>query len=259
MRSLLKSGDTEKIIFFAKKAHNKEIYILAANFLQTLNWKTDTNLMKYIETFYTKANAYELLASFYEACAQVEIDDYRDYSKANAALAEAQRCIKRALEDEPKNVIQLSEKLDELSHTIANIKKFVGIRTIYETDPNDAIRQLQALADEKGIDESIRIGDIYAIMIIHNARKSNFKKAYSLICQLQERQPRINVSRYVNAQILDTICDELHHPRLTGINNGASDEEDDTEEGVEYSHALKRQIQNKSSFAGSDLHKALNS
>uniref|UniRef100_A0A0M3IS13 PIK helical domain-containing protein n=1 Tax=Ascaris lumbricoides TaxID=6252 RepID=A0A0M3IS13_ASCLU len=119
------------------------------------------------------------------------------------------------------------------------------IFSIYETDPNDAIRQLQALADEKGIDESIRI---------------ELKlQAYSLICQLQERQPRINVSRYVNAQILDTICDELHHPRLTDINNGASDEEDDTEEGVEYSHALKRQIQNKSSFTGSDLHKALNS
>uniref|UniRef100_A0A915BTC4 Uncharacterized protein n=1 Tax=Parascaris univalens TaxID=6257 RepID=A0A915BTC4_PARUN len=195
MRSLLKSGDTEKIIFFAKKAHNKEIYILAANFLQTLNWKTDGNFMRYIETFYTKAKAYELLASFYEACAQVEIDDYRDYSKANAALAEAQRCIKTALEDESKNVIELSEKLDELNHRIANIKKFIGIRNIYETDPNDAIRQAQALADEKGIEESVRIGDIYAVMIVHNARKSNFKKAYSLICQLQERQPRIDVSR----------------------------------------------------------------
>lgn len=71
MRSLLKSGDTDKIIFFAKKARNKEIYILGANYLQTLNWKTDVDLMRHIETFYTKANAYEHLASFYEACAQV--------------------------------------------------------------------------------------------------------------------------------------------------------------------------------------------
>ncbi|EJW73567.1 hypothetical protein WUBG_15531, partial [Wuchereria bancrofti] len=42
----------------------------AANYLQTLNWKEDCDLMKQIELFYNKANAYEHLASFYEACAQ---------------------------------------------------------------------------------------------------------------------------------------------------------------------------------------------
>lgn len=73
MRSLVKSGDTRRIIFFATAARNKEIYILAANYLQTLNWKEDCDLMKQIESFYHKANAYEHLSSFYEACAQVFI------------------------------------------------------------------------------------------------------------------------------------------------------------------------------------------
>lgn len=73
MRSLIKSGDTRRIIFFATAARNKEIYILAANYLQTLNWKEDCDLMKQIESFYHKANAYEHLSSFYEACAQVFI------------------------------------------------------------------------------------------------------------------------------------------------------------------------------------------
>lgn len=74
MRSLVKSGDTQKIIFFASTARNKEIYLLAANYLQTLNWKEDGDLMKQIELFYNKANAPEHLASFYEACAQVYIN-----------------------------------------------------------------------------------------------------------------------------------------------------------------------------------------
>lgn len=71
MRALVKSGDTKRIIFFATAARKKEIFILAANYLQTLNWKEDADMMKQIESFYSKANAYEHLSSFYKACAQV--------------------------------------------------------------------------------------------------------------------------------------------------------------------------------------------
>uniref|UniRef100_A0A0N5CXM8 Intraflagellar transport protein 122 homolog n=1 Tax=Thelazia callipaeda TaxID=103827 RepID=A0A0N5CXM8_THECL len=97
MQSLIKSADTPKIIFFASTAKNKEIYILAANYLQTLNWKENGDLMKRIESFYSKANAHEHLATFYEACAEVEIDDYRDYSKAMDALIEAMKYLTKYL------------------------------------------------------------------------------------------------------------------------------------------------------------------
>ena len=41
MKCLLKSGDTEKIIFFAGVSRNQKIYILAANYLQNLDWHND--------------------------------------------------------------------------------------------------------------------------------------------------------------------------------------------------------------------------
>jgi intraflagellar transport protein 140 len=41
MQALLKSGDTDKIIFFAEKARQPKIYILAANYLQSLDWHSD--------------------------------------------------------------------------------------------------------------------------------------------------------------------------------------------------------------------------
>ena len=47
--------------------------------------------MKTIISFYSKAKAYESLATFYDACAQVEIDEYRDYEKALGAMKEAKR------------------------------------------------------------------------------------------------------------------------------------------------------------------------
>lgn len=71
MRALLKSGDTEKIVFFAGVSRQKEIYIMAANYLQSLDWRNDPEIMKNIISFYTKGRALDLLAGFYEACAEV--------------------------------------------------------------------------------------------------------------------------------------------------------------------------------------------
>merc|ERR1719235_1664103 len=96
MKCLLKSGDTEKIIFFAGVSRNRDVYILAANYLQTLDWHSDPEIMRNIVSFYTKAKAQEQLVSFYDACAQVEIDEYRDYEKAVGALREALAHINKA-------------------------------------------------------------------------------------------------------------------------------------------------------------------
>lgn len=71
MRALLKSGDTDKIIFFANVSKQKEMYVMAANYLQSLDWRVKPELLKTIISFYTKGRAHHLLANFYIACAQV--------------------------------------------------------------------------------------------------------------------------------------------------------------------------------------------
>lgn len=72
MRALLKSGDTEKIVFFANVSRQKELFIMAANYLQSLDWRKNPDILKTIIGFYTKGRAPDLLAGFYEACAQVK-------------------------------------------------------------------------------------------------------------------------------------------------------------------------------------------
>ena len=71
MKALLKSGDTEKIVFFAGVSRQKEIYIMAANYLQSLDWQNDPEILKNVISFYTKGRALESLSAFYESCAQV--------------------------------------------------------------------------------------------------------------------------------------------------------------------------------------------
>lgn len=71
MKCLLKSGDTERIVYFANVCRQREIYIMAANYLQSLDWRKEPEIMKNIIQFYTRAKATGLLAGFYDACAQV--------------------------------------------------------------------------------------------------------------------------------------------------------------------------------------------
>jgi len=103
MKALLLSGDVEKIVFFAGVCRSKEIYILAANFLQTLPWHVDAEILKHILEFYTKAKAYEQLSAFYEACSSAEIDEFRNYEKAAAALREAAKVAAKIKEEALKD------------------------------------------------------------------------------------------------------------------------------------------------------------
>jgi intraflagellar transport protein 140 len=91
IKCLLKSADVKAVIGFATTARDSQVYVLAGNFLQNQNWHNDPEIMKTIISFYSKAKAYESLATFYDACAQVEIDEYRDYEKALGAMKEAKR------------------------------------------------------------------------------------------------------------------------------------------------------------------------
>ena len=73
MKCLILSGDTKAVIQFANISRTADIYKLAANYLQQLNWRESVDIMKAIIMFYTKAKAYEQLAGFYDHCAQVHL------------------------------------------------------------------------------------------------------------------------------------------------------------------------------------------
>ncbi len=102
MKALTRSGDTEKVVFFAGVCRSREIFVLAANYLQTQAWHTDAEVLRNIIDFYGKAKAYEALSAFYESCSAVEIDEFRNYEKAAAALREAHKAAGRIKEEAQK-------------------------------------------------------------------------------------------------------------------------------------------------------------
>ncbi|XP_065539645.1 intraflagellar transport protein 140 homolog isoform X5 [Lathamus discolor] len=202
MRALLKSGDTEKIVFFAGVSRQREIYIMAANYLQSLDWRKDPEIMKNIISFYTKGQALDLLAGFYDACAQVEIDEYQNYEKAQGALTEACKCLSKAKTRSPP---EQESKLAQLESKLTLIKRFIHARRVYCEDSKEAVRQCELLLAEQDYDTIIRHGDILGFLVEHYAQVEEFHTAYQYLVEMQKRIPVTNLSYYVKQQTLEAV------------------------------------------------------
>jgi len=212
MKALLKSGDTEKITFYAGVSRQKEIYVMAANYLQSLDWTKNPKVMKDIISFYTKGRALDSLASFYEACAQAEIDEYQNYEKALGALGEAAKSISNA---KMANTTLQEERLAALKHKIMLIKKFVNAKRSYEDSPEEAIKVCQILLEEQDIDSSVRLGDLYGFMVEHFHKKGNINMAYNLLQELRSKSS-INPSYFISMTTLEAIHRHLNIPLNRG-------------------------------------------
>ncbi|RHY88736.1 hypothetical protein DYB26_002578 [Aphanomyces astaci] len=197
MKCLLKSGDTEKVIFFANVSRNNEIFILAANYLQNLDWRNDPDISKNVVGFYSKAKAFDQLAGFYDACAQVEIDDYKDYAKA-----------KRSLEDAMKVAAKSTgpgkdKKVASFEQRIAVVDKFMTAKSLAKTDPNEMVALLQQILEDADVDSAIRSGDAFALLVTHAYESDDVQHAVELINAMRQRN--ISVKAFINQKMLNEI------------------------------------------------------
>lgn len=131
MKSLLKSGNTDKIIFFASMSRQREIYVMAANYLQALDWQSDPNILKHIVSFYSKGQAYDSLANFYAICAQIEIEEYQDYEKALTAMQEAAKCLEK--------LSHAQHAYNNLQRTVADVKSILEMQQALRAGDNQAV------------------------------------------------------------------------------------------------------------------------
>lgn len=182
MKSLLKSGDTDKIVFFAGMSRQKEVYIMAANYLQSLNWQSDGKILKNIIQFYTKGHAYDLLANFYANCAQVEIDDFHDYEKAIKALQEATRCLAKITTN--ASALQHQRVADNLQNACVEVRKVLEVQDALErNDFNNVIavsRSMLSIAERP----PVRAIHVQAILVEALIRTRQYSDALNALRQL---------------------------------------------------------------------------
>jgi intraflagellar transport protein 140 len=240
MKCLLKSGDTEKVIFFAGVSRDQKIYTLAANYLQNLDWHNDPEIMKAIINFYTKAKEFERLSGFYDACAQVEIDEYRDYEKALGALKEA---VKYKIKAKVQNK---DEQLASLHQRIGLVELFVQARRLVKTDPAEMVKICHQLLDRPDVETAIRVGDGFALLIEFYYAQRNFEQAYRLIEKMRERH--IILNPYLDQEMINTIYQavgvaiegEGGAADAAGDDVAEDDMEEEISEGEDENPAFKR-------------------
>ncbi|XP_076028823.1 intraflagellar transport protein rempA [Oratosquilla oratoria] len=221
MKCLLKSGDTERIVYFANVCRQSEIYIMAANYLQSLDWRKDPEIMRNIIQFYTRAKAAPLLAGFYDSCAQVEIDEYQNYDKAMGALSEAYKCLTSS------NHPQAQERLPSIQYKLEKVKQFISIRRMFEESGESAVAEARELLQDPNLENAVRQGDLYAAIIEFFATNGNYKSALAALQELKAKMPKTNLSWYVNSQTLQAIAHATGYSVGERNGDGASDDEED--------------------------------
>jgi intraflagellar transport protein 140 len=156
LKCLLKSGDTKNIIYYASVSRHRDIYILAANYLQSLDWQSGSEaaaeLTKKIVEFYTKARAHEPLAAFYDAYAQMEIDEFRDYEKALGALKESRQQLEKA-----RKMVDRERRITALESRISIVSDFVEARRYEKSDPQKMADVCTALLQRHDVESVIRV------------------------------------------------------------------------------------------------------
>lgn len=201
MKSLLKSGDTEKIVFFATMSRQKEVYIMAGNYLQALNWQHDGKILKNIITFYSKGQAFDLLANFYATCAQVEVDEYRDYEKSLKALNEANRCVAK---------IPNSQKTsDQLQFMIQDVKKVLQLQENLERGENQAViagcKNILTLSVER---PPVRNSDVMAMLFDAFMASKQFQEALNVLRDLTRIAPDWSARGLIERQLIEKLAVE---------------------------------------------------
>ncbi|CBH16656.1 hypothetical protein, conserved [Trypanosoma brucei gambiense DAL972] len=179
MKMLMRGGDVKKVIFFANHSRSTEIYTLAGNFLQSQNWHTDANIHKHIVLFYTRSKAFTNLISYIDSYAQLQIDENRNYYDAWCALDECIGQVERnrdAMCD--VNITGKMEGLRVRRDIVAQAVKAVKLLADSgkgEEQAKEFIavcsdlvkRSRPSHKDHADITSSIRIGDIFALLVRH--------------------------------------------------------------------------------------------
>lgn len=72
----------------------------------------------------------------------------------------------------------------------------------YEEDPTGAIRQLTEMIDENKLEEAVRLGDMYAMVIAHHVKRENFRKAWQFVESCM-RDKSVDIRRFLPKETLD--------------------------------------------------------
>ena len=164
----------------------------------------------------------------YDACAEVEIEEYREYDKAVAALKESERFLQKA-----KNTpaATKAEKLAVLQNRIVYIEQFAQAKRGIKTDPDESVRICNRLLSEGDIDRAIRVGDIFALLVEFYYGNNSFSQAHEMIERMRDRN--IVLNPYLDQDMVNRIYKEMGVSDVPKKGGGGYGDDDSGSDGME--------------------------
>ena len=198
MKCLIKQGNKEKVINFANTCRQNELYILAANFLQSLDWN-DGEIVKNIVSFFSKAKAWTNLSSFYELFASVEITEYRNYVKALELYDEALKIVVNKFTDEEHK----AKKEEEIANKIKITKIYQNALLQAKDHPDKSLALCNQMLNLAGVDNVVREIDIYTLMLEIYLTNKDYPASFSVLEVLRTMGKKID--KYVDSKTIEVI------------------------------------------------------
>ncbi|KAF4653555.1 hypothetical protein FOL47_010442 [Perkinsus chesapeaki] len=226
MKALLRSGDTERIVFYAQTARTKEVYILAANSLQSLDWYKNEELEKNIVSFYTRAKATDQLIRFHELRAHSAIDERQDVEGAIRALGDALAVIDK----NPAG--SATAETSNIKSSLGLLEKFAEAKRSAQTDPRASLVACGGLLQSVELKSSpLRAGDVQPTKWIRYVIRYAFM-AHLFHTNGQTSDAAEVVKRMIQQNITPSVYVPRELLREIGF-GGLPDESSNTHEAVE--------------------------
>lgn len=207
MHCLVRTGDVKRVVLFANVSRDPAVFTIAANFLQSLpDWHSRPEISKTIAGFYAKARAWLSLARYYDNCARIEIDEYRDYSKAGAALSAVVKILGRVSSAVSGEEEEMHALLGKAQTQCAAIERFAAARASLRSDPAQTVQTChELLASPREV--GVRPGDVHALLVELYVNERQYGAAHRQLSEMLRNG--LELQWYVDADKIELVEREV--------------------------------------------------
>merc|ERR1719197_1758626 len=95
-------------------------------------------------------------------------------------------------------------KVQSLATRINHVETFVGARKMVKTDPEQTVKICFELLEQPEVENALRVGDVYALMVEWFHSQGQMQQAYELIQKMVARS--IVLAPYLDQEMVQGIC-----------------------------------------------------
>lgn len=193
LKAIIKTGDTDKVLKLAKMMKKKETYIIAANYLQTLDSQPGSKVFEAVESIYQRANMLDNLLKFYNIHIESEKEN-SNYEICKEILEKSLEVMHTMDENNPR--------LMSVQRKINVIESFIIAKQLCE-DPEKVPKSMSICVDmlkDPQNEECVKSDDVYVVLSKCYITKKNYKSAYKIMSDLSTNG--LDLEKYFDVETL---------------------------------------------------------